>query len=152
MILILLLTASNFSYSDIKPLTFGSFELIKQEYKNKPFILALWSIDCPPCFQELDLLKAKIDQYKNLNVVLISSDDISAIEEIHDALKQHGLEFTENWVFAEGFTEKLRFEIDPNWSGVLPRTYLYNAKHKKIVVEGLLKEELLNEWIKLNIR
>ena len=30
----------------------------------------------------------------------------------------------ENWLFSDGFVERLRFEIDPAWQGEIPRTLL----------------------------
>ena len=37
-------------------------------------------------------------------------------------LEKAGLGTAENWLFGDGFVERLRFEIDPAWQGEIPRT------------------------------
>jgi hypothetical protein len=35
-----------------------------------------------------------------------------------------GLAGAENWVFSDGFVERLRYQVDPKWQGEVPMTAL----------------------------
>jgi hypothetical protein len=40
--------------------------------------------------------------------------------------------------------------IDPKWRGELPRTYLYDAQHRRVAISGVIDEEKLREWLERN--
>ncbi len=51
-------------------------------------------------------------------------------------LEKAGLASAENWIFSDGFVERLRFEIDPAWQGDIPRTLLVARDGTVITIEG----------------
>ena len=51
-------------------------------------------------------------------------------------LAKSGLQPAENWIFSDGFAERLRFEIDPAWQGDIPRTLLISRDGKITTIEG----------------
>lgn len=134
---------------ELKTFGEGSYQWMLNHYKNKPFVLIIWSITCPSCLKEMSLISKLNKEQPELNLLMLSVDDNSVKDEIDEILQKHQLETVENWVFAEDNSPKLRFEIDPSWYGELPRTYFFNSSHQRSGISGLITEEkyraLLNE-------
>lgn len=74
-------------------------------------------------------------------MIMLATDDLSAMDQIQQILEKNQLSAIENWVFADENTQKLRFEIDPKWYGELPRTYFLDAAHQRTGVSGVLSKE-----------
>lgn len=124
----------------LKAFKAGSFQQILQKHNAQPFVLVIWSITCPACLKEMPLLKTLHKSWPALNIVLLSNDDMSAKEQVQAVLAQQELSELESWVFAEENTQKLNYEIDPDWYGELPRTYFFDAAHAKQGVSGILSQ------------
>lgn len=133
------------------PRPFGSDSLaaIQAKYAGRPFILSLWSVNwCGHCITELTLLGQVAKTQEDLPLVLVATDATefsAAIEQMQNRL---GLSRMDSWVFDDAIPERLRIAIDPSWRGELPRTYLYNARHQREVVTGVLNAEKLLSWLK----
>jgi thiol-disulfide isomerase/thioredoxin len=132
------------SLADSSAFVTGSMAAIRAAHSGKPHVIALWSIDCPPCHEELAMLGAWQRENPTARVVLISTDTGSAAA-ADAALRKHGLGSVENWVFADNFVERLRHEIDPTWHGELPRSYLHDGI-TALVVSGRLERARLDAW------
>ena len=124
--------------AELKPFTAGSMQQIRAAHAGRPFVLALWSLTCSHCQEELAQLGALQHRHPQLKVVLISTDTPEDAETLTATLARHGLARAEAWVYADGFTERLRFEIDPRWGGELPRTYFYDRAHTVTARSGAL--------------
>jgi hypothetical protein len=61
-------------------------------------------------------------------------------------LEKSGLSSAENWIFNDGFVERLRFEIDPNWQGDIPRTMLISREGTVTTIEGSAEITDLEKW------
>ena len=134
---------------DIRAFTTTTLEDIKAQREGEPFVLALWSVTCPPCMVELDMFGELLKEYPDLPLVLVSTDDIAGQEDALDFLYDYELEGITSWMFADSFTERLRFSIDPNWFGELPRSYYFDSAHQPEAHSGILKEEQVREWLSL---
>ncbi|MGE4630656.1 MAG: hypothetical protein AAEC86_09460 [Pseudohongiellaceae bacterium] len=55
-------------------------------------------------------------------------------------------------MFADNFAERLRFSIDPNWYGELPRSYFFDAKHNMSSHSGIMTKALLPGWFGIPIK
>jgi thiol-disulfide isomerase/thioredoxin len=133
--------------AELKPFQADSLPQIVSEREGRPFLLLLWSLDCPPCRQEfarLQRLQESIDRHK---LVLIATDDIADREEAQTVLHTFGLDAADNWIFADPMPERLRYRIDPNWFGELPRAYLYAADRQRSAHSGILSEAILQQWL-----
>ncbi len=130
----------------------GSLSAILANHDREAFLMALWSLDCPPCRQELALLGEIHQENPRLRLVLISTDDSSQAEAAQEVLKKNGLSTVESWIFGEPNAQRLRYEIDTAWYGELPRSYFYAANHTRESVSGALKPQQLESWIALNER
>ncbi|MDT8428301.1 MAG: hypothetical protein RQ757_06005 [Pseudomonadales bacterium] len=131
-----------------QPFTAETFAAIKNKHAGKPFFVSLWSIDCPPCRIELDMLGNMLASHPDLPLVLISTDPISERQAAADILEEAGLAGHPSWIFADEFTQKLRYSIDPQWFGELPRSYYYDAAHNNTAHSGIMTREMLADFIK----
>lgn len=133
---------------EIHPFVSGSIKEITAVRQGKPFILSLWSLTCTHCRDEMAVLSSLQKKYPGLDVVLVSTDSIEESAEVAATLQQFSLSKVQAWVFADPFTERLRFEIDPKWHGELPRAYLYDAAHQASAFSGKLDLQRLERWVK----
>ena len=62
-------------------------------------------------------------------------------------LAQTGLAPAENWTFGDGFVERLRYEIDPQWQGEIPRTLLIAHDGTTTVIEGVADLARVKAWL-----
>ena len=141
--LLLFLSANVIAQQPIKNFTSGSYEQIVNQYNKQSFVMVLWSIDCPPCYKELEMLGREQKQHV-FNLVLISTDGTEATNEVTAVLKKYNLQNVNNWLFKEYSAQQLRYQIDPLWYGELPRSYLFNKTHQRQAVSGVLSSEQLS--------
>ncbi|MGR9107395.1 MAG: TlpA family protein disulfide reductase [Gammaproteobacteria bacterium] len=127
----------------------GSLQQIVENHADRPFLLVLWSVECPPCHKEMGELAKILDQ-KGLQLIMVSTDSIDAAPEITRVLAKHGLGDIESWAFAGDNAQKLRFEIDPAWYGETPRSYFYDRFQNRTAVSGALDVGQIDSWLKLN--
>ncbi len=129
--------------------TTDSLAKIKAQYAGRPFILSLWSVnECSYCIAELTLFGQYAKTHKHLPLVLVATDSREFAPAIQKTLGQFGLGSMDSWVFDDAIPERLRHAIDPSWYGELPRTYLYDAQHRREAVVGVLGEKRLQAWLR----
>jgi thiol-disulfide isomerase/thioredoxin len=132
---------------ELQPFTGDSLPAIKQKFAGRPFILTLWSLTCHHCAKELQTLGKLVRTERNLPLVIVSTDTPAEAPEIRAALKRHGLDRLDTWVFADPVPERMRYAIDPAWRGELPRSYLFDAAHRREAHSGALGERQLKDWL-----
>ncbi|HET8701513.1 MAG TPA: TlpA family protein disulfide reductase [Nitrococcus sp.] len=126
----------------VQPFRAESLAQIQAAQGRAPFVLVLWSLDCPPCFHELELLGRLHRADPALQLVLVATDSYAepgVRSAIRGALERFGLDGVEAWAFA-GDSQRLRYAIDPHWYGELPRSYFYGPGQPRDAVSGLLDE------------
>ncbi len=133
---------------ELRPFTADSLPAIQQQFAGRPYILTLWSLTCHHCVRELQALGRLARADRNLPLVIVSTDSPAEAREIQAALKRFGLERFDTWVFADAVPERLRYAIDPAWRGELPRSYLFDAAHRREAHSGLMNEARLRDWLK----
>ena len=101
--------------------TFDSFSEIKSKFKDQEFLLGLWSVDCPPCLVELNMMGELLELNPDLPFVLISTDSIDTKEDAIEFLTDFNLEQRESWMFADNFVERLRYTICLLYTSPSPR-------------------------------
>lgn len=131
----------------LRPFVPGSMQALRAAHADRPFVLALWSLTCSHCQEELALLSRLKEKYPALDLVLVSTDTPEDADALSATLARHGLTRAETWVFADPFTELLHQEIDPRWSGELPRTLLFDRRHGVTARSGRLTATELEQWI-----
>jgi len=131
---------------NFKAFSAESFKEIKSSFEGEEFLVGLWSVDCPPCMVEMQYMAELIELNPDIPYVLISTDPIEQREHSAEYLEDVGLEKLKSWMFADSFVERLRFSIDPNWYGELPRSYYFDSTHAMKSHSGIVSEELLRDW------
>lgn len=151
----LLFLISNTTYSEtptIRAFGSGSYQKILQAHEKQGFMLILWSLDCPTCIKDMELLSQIHKNRPDLKIVMIATDEFSASNDIQNLLSKYQLNDLENWLFADDNSQKLRYEIDPGWYSELPRTYFFSASHQREGISGALTlEQYQAHFSKLNI-
>lgn len=137
---------------ETRPFVRGSQQAIVAAHQGRPYVLALWSLDCTHCRDDLALLGRLQAKYRTLEIVLVATDTPSREAEIQAVLKQYALQGVESWVFADSYAERLRFEIDAQWYGELPRTYFFDADGKAAAVSGKIRLKPTERWVKEHAR
>ncbi len=133
--------------ADFKPFVQGSAKALIEARAGKPFILAMWSVECVHCRAELAQLAALSKRYPKLDVVLVATDSLDARKEAEAILAQYPMARAERWIFADDFIERLRYEIDPRWHGELPRTYLHGPGKAVAAITGTLEPQRVVKWL-----
>jgi thiol-disulfide isomerase/thioredoxin len=126
----------------------GSWQEIRNAHAGRPVIVHFWGITCGPCRVEMPEWGRLLAEHPGLPLVTVHSDpmppDVSVVTTM---LKAAGLQRAENWVFDDGFKERLRYEIDPVWRGELPRTLMIAADGKATVLLGTADVSEVRAWM-----
>ncbi|HVQ66337.1 MAG TPA: TlpA disulfide reductase family protein [Bradyrhizobium sp.] len=134
--------------SDLKPFVRGSWQEMLRSHKGRPTLVHFWGVTCGPCKIELPLLGQFMKDHSELDVVMISADLVPNLPGAARAmLEKAGLGAAENWLFSDGFVERLRFEIDPAWQGEIPRTLLIARDGTVTTIEGSAEIPDLEKWL-----
>lgn len=121
----------------------GLHQLIKSR-GAKLTIVNLWASFCEPCREEFPAFMRAYKEYRDqgLDLIFVSMDFKSDIQEARDFLTEQRVDF-ETFIKAERDEDFIK-GIDPQWSGVIPTTLLFNEKGEKIdfIPRALTFEEL----------
>jgi thiol-disulfide isomerase/thioredoxin len=125
----------------------GSWQKLLRIHAGRPTLVHFWGVTCGPCKVELPELGEFMKQHPSVDVVTIDADlvpnsDAAALS----MLKGAGLSSAENWMFSDGFAERLRYEVDPAWQGDIPRTVLISGKGDIATIEGSVEPSVLQKW------
>lgn len=132
----------------VKTFNAGSYPQILRENAAQPFILALWSLDCPSCIKDMGVLAQVRENHPQLKIIMLSTDEPAATTEVKTMLARQHLSDLESWIFGADDAQKLRYEIDPSWFGELPRTYFYDKTHNRVGKSGALRIDEFEAQIK----
>src|ERR1700739_851520 len=96
----------------LKPFGRGSWQQVLHSHAGRPTIVHFWGVTCGPCKVELPILGQFMKDHEAIDVVTISAD---MVPDLHEATRSMlagaGLQGAENWIFSDGFVERLRLEI-----------------------------------------
>jgi thiol-disulfide isomerase/thioredoxin len=119
----------------VEPINEAGFRDLVQNRNGKILLLNFWATWCIPCREEFpDLVKiANKYQGENMEVVGISADFPDEIEsKVKPFLKSQNANF-KNYVKNVEDDEALINSMNPDWSGALPATFIYD-------VNGVLRQ------------
>jgi hypothetical protein len=142
--------ASAASAGAASPLPFerGSWAKLRAEHAGQPTVIHLWGLTCGPCLVELPRWSKLLAERPDLRLVLVAADPVPQDpERVADTLSAAGLGKSESWSFSDRFYERLRYEIDPAWTGELPRTLLIDRDGKATVLAGVADLDQVRAWL-----
>lgn len=151
-LVLLLALLAGLAEAEVRPFGPGSLQQIQAERSGKPFILALWSATCTHCPSELKALGELSRQHPGLDIVLVAADTPAETPQLEKLAADYGLGRQAQWVFADAQPEKLRFAIDRRWYGELPRTYFFDAQHRREAGSGVMPAERLERWVREHVK
>jgi thiol-disulfide isomerase/thioredoxin len=130
------------------PFQRGSWAKLAAAHAGRPTVVHFWGLTCAPCIVELPQWGKLRAERPDLRLVLVSADPVpQPVEQVTAALQRAGLGTAESWAFTDRFNERLRFEIDPAWSGELPRTVLVAADGTATVLPGVADLSKVRAWL-----
>ncbi len=146
--LCLLSMGASGSAADLRPFDEGSLATIRETHAGRPFVLVLWSVHCPPCRDEMALIRDRVASRPGVAAVFVSTDppaEHAAAQALWDA---QGMDGHAGWAFAHDYLERLRWSIDPAWAGELPRLYRYEADHSRRGHSGRIEPGAFEAWMR----
>ncbi|MCS7309919.1 MAG: TlpA disulfide reductase family protein [Armatimonadota bacterium] len=99
--------------------------------KGRVVVLNLWATWCAPCRAEFPALVKLHNTYRNrgVDVLAVSVDDIADEAKVVEFLKQQKATMPA-FIKKPGDAERFINAIDPQWSGAVPYTVVYDRKGK----------------------
>ena len=145
---ILVASASGFgSPQALKPFERGTWQQVLKDHAGRPTLVHFWGVTCGPCKVELPELGQFAKDHPEIDVVTISADLVPNLSAATQSmLDKAGLSSTENFLFSDGFVERVRFEIDPAWQGDIPRTMFIARDGTVTTIEGSADIADLERW------
>ena len=126
----------------------GSWNEIRKAHVGQPTVVHFWGLTCGPCRVEMPNWGKLLQERPYLNLVVINADLVpNEPGAVSAMLAQTGLAPAENWTFGDGFVERLRYEIDPQWQGEIPRTLLIAHDGTTTVIEGVADLARVKAWL-----
>ncbi len=141
------LLAPSVDAAALQALTSKDVATLKMRHVDKEWLMVLWSLECPPCFDELASLQTLARQYPNLPLVLVNTDiGVQYHDERQAVVNEFSLQQFEHYYIADRQLNDFRQQLDASWHGELPRSYFFIPGRDAIGVSGVLKPELLQRW------
>lgn len=134
----------------IPVLTFDQLQPIFQQQNDTTYLINFWATWCAPCVKELPYFEEYIAQQKGkkFKAIFVSLDFPKQIEKklIPFLAKKPlpGDVIVLDDPDANGWIPK----VDPDWSGAIPATYLYQGDKKIFAERSFHDFDELNEWVK----
>lgn len=129
------------------PFDAGTLTALRKTHAGKPFVLAFWSVYCEPCRDEMAEWDAVKRKYSSLPIELVCTDTTADRALIDAFFAKYPPGPVQKWLFADAFTERVRYAVDKSWRGELPRSYFYDAAHKPLAKSGKVDRAWIEAWL-----
>ena len=147
-VLLLLLLSSPALAEEPQAFVRGSWQGVRQEHAGRPMIVHFWGVTCGPCLAELPRWGEFIGEKPGVDVVMVAADPVVGERKaIAGVLAKAGCAAAESWMFADPFTDRLAYEVDPSWAGELPYTLLVGADGSVTAILGEVNFSELHVWV-----
>jgi len=134
--------------ADLQPFGRGSWQDLRETHAGTPKVVHMWGLTCAPCLVEMPHWGALLREHDGFKLVMIAADPVAQDPaRLTATLDAAGLTDADNWVFADDFGDRLRYEIDPRWRGELPRTLLIDGNGAVTTLPGVVDMKIITDWI-----
>ncbi|MDO5975428.1 TlpA family protein disulfide reductase [Flavivirga jejuensis] len=116
--------------NDIPIYNFNELEPLLYTKTNKTYVINFWAMWCAPCVKELPYIQQYANKNPNVEIILVSLDFPEDIEtKLKPFLKQKNI--TSKVILLDDPDSNSWIDkIDPNWSGAIPFTIIFNNKKR----------------------
>jgi thiol-disulfide isomerase/thioredoxin len=121
-----------------------------ERMRGHPVFVNFWASWCEPCIEEFPALvqAAKEWRPRGIAFVSISADEPGDLRPVEQTLQHFGAPF-DSVLVASGDVDALIRQVDADWMGALPASFLYDASGAKIRRElGPITAERLRAWFR----
>lgn len=148
LLLALAVTTTTVPADVARPFVRGSWKQLKQAHQGQPLVVHFWGVTCAPCMGELPKWGVLQRERRGAGLVFVAADPVPiARADIDAAIARTSIGGAENWVFADSFLERLRFEVSPTWGGELPYTVMIGADGSVTAVSGVSEIGSIRTWL-----
>lgn len=132
----------------LRPFVRGSWTRLRQSHAGRPLLVHFWGITCPPCIGELPKWGALQRAHPEATVIFVAADPEPVNpDDVAAAIVKARIDSAEQWMFADEFTERLRFEVSPEWAGEMPYTMLITPAGQVSTLAGVADMATLERWL-----
>jgi thiol-disulfide isomerase/thioredoxin len=133
---------------ELHPFKRGSWQEIRRAHAGAPIVVHFWGLTCGPCRTEMPKWGRLLQERPDLKLIVIDADLVpNTADAVAETLAKTGLAPAENWIFADDFAERLRFEVDRRWRGEIPMTLLIARDGKTTTIEGAADPDQVRAWL-----
>jgi thiol-disulfide isomerase/thioredoxin len=143
----LLLAAAGVTAAELRDFDATTPEKIAVAHAGKPYVLVLWSIHCEPCRAEMSQWPVLHRRYPGVDFVLVATDPPKERRQIAKVLSRYDMRGLQTFAYSDEFEDRVRYAVDRNWRGELPRTYLYDSGHRVQARSGLAERGWIEPWL-----
>lgn len=132
---------------------YEEFAPLLKKRNDTTYVINFWATWCKPCVKELPDFIEVNDKFKNdkFKMILVSMDFDSQLEsKVKPFILANNIN-AEVVLLADSKQHKWIDKVDPEWSGSIPITIIFN-KDFYFFREGSVNSEELNEIINKNIK
>lgn len=130
--------------------SFEAIEPLFQQKNDTTYVINFWATWCKPCVEELPYFEDLHENYSDqkVRVILVSLDFPRQIEsKVVPFVAKRELQ-SDVVVLAETNSSNYIDKIDPNWSGAIPVTIIYNANDREFISQQFDDYQELEEKLK----
>lgn len=135
---------------EVMQIDLSSLQQKIRQTDGKMKVVNFWATWCEPCKEEMPhLVELRKNFGEKIELLLVAIDDASTIDTVmKPILKNAGVEFL-CYIKQEGRDEEFINGINPQWSGALPTTFIYNSEGKEVeMLTGEQTYEKFEEAVK----
>lgn len=143
--------SSSINEQEIPIYNFDSLESLLYTNSEKTYIVNFWAMWCAPCVKELPIIQEYETNNPDSEVLLVSLDFPEDIEsKLKPFLKKKGI--TSKVILLDDPDSNSWIDkIDPNWSGAIPFTIIFNNKNRSFYERAFESLQDLENEINLTI-
>lgn len=128
----------------------AGFQQILAAQKGKVTLVNLWATWCKPCVYEMPALEKLHQNYqdKGVKIITLSLDELEKVDSLVLPYWESNGFSMDSYIIGPKDPSTILTKIDPFWMGVIPTSFILNAKGEKVeTISGTLKYEGFEEKI-----
>ena len=131
------------------PIDAAGYRQELQRMRGHPVFVNFWASWCEPCIEEFPRLVQAAKEWRPRGVAFVSitADDASDPRPARQTLQRFGAAFDSVYVVSGDVDAFIR-EVDREWTGALPASFLYDAAGSKTRRQlGPISADTLTGWL-----